>query len=52
VRRLASEVHELSVHLVLLFNNGGLDGPGERTVSRDGNEVTLQTNYLAAVALT
>jgi NAD(P)-dependent dehydrogenase (short-subunit alcohol dehydrogenase family) len=52
VRRLAAEVHELTDHLDLLVNNAGRAGPGTRTVSRDGNEVTLQTNYLAAVALT
>jgi NAD(P)-dependent dehydrogenase (short-subunit alcohol dehydrogenase family) len=52
VRRLAAEVHELTDHLDLLINNAGRAGPGSRIVSRDGNEVTLQTNYLAAVALT
>jgi NAD(P)-dependent dehydrogenase (short-subunit alcohol dehydrogenase family) len=52
VRRLAAQVHELTDHLDLLINNLGRAGPGSRTVSRDGIEVTLQTNYLAAVALT
>jgi NAD(P)-dependent dehydrogenase (short-subunit alcohol dehydrogenase family) len=52
VRRLAAQVHELTDHLDLLINNAGRAGPGSRIVSRDGNEVTLQTNYLAAVALT
>jgi NAD(P)-dependent dehydrogenase (short-subunit alcohol dehydrogenase family) len=45
VRQLAAEVHELTDHLDLLINNAGRAGPVSRTVSRDGNEVTLQTNY-------
>ena len=52
VRRLAADVHAVTGRLDLLINNAGRAGPNDRTVSRDGNEVTLQTNYLAAVVLT
>ena len=52
VRRLAAEVNKLTDRLDLVINNAGRAGPNDRTVSRDGNEVTLQTNYLAAVVLT
>jgi NAD(P)-dependent dehydrogenase (short-subunit alcohol dehydrogenase family) len=52
VRRLAGEVHQVTDRLDLVINNAGRAGPNQRTVSPDGNEVTLQTNYLAAVVLT
>jgi NAD(P)-dependent dehydrogenase (short-subunit alcohol dehydrogenase family) len=38
--------------LDLLVNNAGRPGPARRTLSADGHEATLQTNYLALVALT
>lgn len=36
----------------LLINNAGRPGPPARTLTADGHEATLQTNYLAPVALT
>lgn len=36
----------------VLINNAGRPGSPRRRLSRDGNEATLQTNYLAAVLVT
>jgi NAD(P)-dependent dehydrogenase (short-subunit alcohol dehydrogenase family) len=36
----------------LVINNAAIAGPARRTLSADGNELTLQVNYLAPVALT
>jgi NAD(P)-dependent dehydrogenase (short-subunit alcohol dehydrogenase family) len=52
VRALVSAVHDRVDRLDLLINNAGRPGPPERTLSADGHELTLQTNYLAPVALT
>jgi len=52
VGALAEAVRERVGGLELLINNAGRPGPPSRTLSDDGHEVTFQTNYLAAVALT
>jgi NAD(P)-dependent dehydrogenase (short-subunit alcohol dehydrogenase family) len=52
VARLAELVHSHTEQLHLLINNAALPGPPVRTVSSDGNELTLQVNYLAPTALT
>jgi NAD(P)-dependent dehydrogenase (short-subunit alcohol dehydrogenase family) len=52
VARLAEQVRSHTEQLHLLINNAALPGPPVRTMSRDGNELTLQVNYLAPVALT
>jgi NAD(P)-dependent dehydrogenase (short-subunit alcohol dehydrogenase family) len=52
VAALAEAVRERVDGLELLVNNAGRPGPPRRTVSDDGHEITLQTNYLAPVALT
>jgi NAD(P)-dependent dehydrogenase (short-subunit alcohol dehydrogenase family) len=48
VRALADAVGTVDV----LVNNAGRPGAPRRLVTADGNEATLQTNYLAAVVLT
>jgi NAD(P)-dependent dehydrogenase (short-subunit alcohol dehydrogenase family) len=52
VGALVSAVRERVDRLDLLINNAGRPGPPHRTLTADGHEVTLQTNYLAPVALT
>jgi NAD(P)-dependent dehydrogenase (short-subunit alcohol dehydrogenase family) len=52
VARLAEQVRSHTEQLRLLINNAALPGPPVRTMSPDGNELTLQVNYLAPVALT
>jgi NAD(P)-dependent dehydrogenase (short-subunit alcohol dehydrogenase family) len=52
VGALVSAVQERVDRLDLLINNAGRPGPPGRTLSADGHELTLQTNYLAPVALT
>ena len=52
VARLARDVLAVTDGLDLLVNNAAIPGPVERTESDDGNELTLQVNYLAPVALT
>lgn len=52
VDALVSAVRERVDRLDLLINNAGRPGPPHRTLTPDGHEVTLQTNYLAPVALT
>jgi NAD(P)-dependent dehydrogenase (short-subunit alcohol dehydrogenase family) len=52
VARLAEQVHSHTEQLHLLINNAALPGPPVRTMSPDGNELTLQVNYLAPIALT
>ena len=52
VARLADDVAAAADRLDLVVNNAGLPGPPTRTVTGDGNELTLQVDYLAPVALT
>jgi NAD(P)-dependent dehydrogenase (short-subunit alcohol dehydrogenase family) len=52
VVRLAEQVRSHTEQLHLLINNAALPGPSVRTMSPDGNELTLQVNYLAPIALT
>lgn len=49
---LASRIRELTETVDVLVNNAGRPGAERRTLSRNGYEATLQTNYLAAVLLT
>ena len=53
VARLAGQVTEAagSEGVDVIVNNAGLPGPPTRTVTGDGNEVTLQVDHLAPVAL-
>jgi NAD(P)-dependent dehydrogenase (short-subunit alcohol dehydrogenase family) len=52
IDRLADEVLARTPGLDLVINNAAIPGPPRRTVSADGNELTLQVDYLAPVALT
>ncbi|MGW0762143.1 SDR family NAD(P)-dependent oxidoreductase [Streptomyces sp. NPDC002814] len=52
VRTLASEISKITDRVDVLINNAGRPGAPQRRLSQDGNEATLQTNYLAAVLLT
>jgi NAD(P)-dependent dehydrogenase (short-subunit alcohol dehydrogenase family) len=49
---LAARVRELTASVDVLVNNAGRPGADRRTLSANGYEATLQTNYLAAVLLT
>ncbi|MCK7675921.1 SDR family NAD(P)-dependent oxidoreductase [Corynebacterium pygosceleis] len=52
VRDLAASLAEIAPRIDVLANNaGGVFGP-ERTVTDDGNELTLQVNHLAPFLLT
>jgi NAD(P)-dependent dehydrogenase (short-subunit alcohol dehydrogenase family) len=51
VREMAAAVERESERLDVLINNAGRPGPPRREVTVDGNEVTLQTNFLAATVL-
>jgi NAD(P)-dependent dehydrogenase (short-subunit alcohol dehydrogenase family) len=52
VARLAGDVVAAADRLDVVINNAARPGASTRTVSADGNEVTLQVDYLAPVALT
>jgi NAD(P)-dependent dehydrogenase (short-subunit alcohol dehydrogenase family) len=52
VARLAQDIGGLTDRVDILINNAARPGPASRTVNDAGIEVTLQTNYLAPVALT
>jgi NAD(P)-dependent dehydrogenase (short-subunit alcohol dehydrogenase family) len=52
VRALAARAADTAERLDILINNAGRAGPPRRTLSVDGNEITLQTNYLAPLLLT
>jgi NAD(P)-dependent dehydrogenase (short-subunit alcohol dehydrogenase family) len=52
VDRMARDIRGLTDRIDVLINNAGRAGPPTRTATVDGNEITLQTNYLAPVALT
>lgn len=52
VTRLAQRIRATTDRIDLLINNAARPGPPTRTVSGAGNEITLQTNYLAPVLLT
>ncbi|MEU1084770.1 SDR family NAD(P)-dependent oxidoreductase [Streptomyces sp. NPDC005908] len=49
---LAGHIAELTDRVDVLINNAGRPGPPTRQLTGDGNERTLQTNYLAPVLLT
>ncbi|WP_107122387.1 SDR family NAD(P)-dependent oxidoreductase [Streptomyces dysideae] len=44
---LASEISKITDRVDVLINNTGRPGAPRRRLSHDGNEATLQTNYLA-----
>ena len=52
VARFAEEVMTAAAPLDLVVNNAAIAGPPTRTESADGNELTLQVDYLAPVLLT
>jgi NAD(P)-dependent dehydrogenase (short-subunit alcohol dehydrogenase family) len=52
VTRLAHDVRSATERVDVLINNAGRAGPPTRTLAPSAHEVTLQTNYLAPVALT
>lgn len=52
VTRLARAIHTATDRIDVLINNAARPGATTRTLSDTGTEVTLQTNYLAPVALT
>lgn len=51
VRRAAETIRSRAVSVDVLVNNAGVPGARSRTVTEDGNERTLQVNYLALVLL-
>ncbi|MBL7259572.1 SDR family NAD(P)-dependent oxidoreductase [Paractinoplanes lichenicola] len=52
VTELAERIRATAGRVDVLVNNAARPGPELRTMSGDGHELTFQTNYLAAVALT
>lgn len=52
VAQLAHDIRSATGRIDVLINNAGRPGAPSRTLSSDGNEITLQINYLAPVALT
>lgn len=52
VTRLADDIRAATDRIDVLVNNAARPGPAARTLNHAGIEVTLQTNYLAPVALT
>jgi NAD(P)-dependent dehydrogenase (short-subunit alcohol dehydrogenase family) len=52
VARLADDVVAAADRVEVVIHNGAIPGPPQRTVTDDSNELTLQVNYLAPVALT
>ena len=52
VAQLAQDIRSSAGRIDVLINNAARPGAPARTLSSDGNEITLQTNYLAPVALT
>lgn len=52
VGRLTEGIRSATDRIDVLINNAARPGAPARTLSRDGIELTLQTNYLAPVALT
>jgi NAD(P)-dependent dehydrogenase (short-subunit alcohol dehydrogenase family) len=52
VEQFAAAARDTAGRVDLLINNAARPGPARRTVSQDGNELTLQINYLAPVLLT
>jgi NAD(P)-dependent dehydrogenase (short-subunit alcohol dehydrogenase family) len=52
VTDLAAAIHQQTDHIDVLINNAARPGPPSRTVTKAGQEITFQTNYLAPVALT
>jgi NAD(P)-dependent dehydrogenase (short-subunit alcohol dehydrogenase family) len=52
VTRLSGQIVAAADRLDVIVNNAARPGAPTRTVTADGNEVTLQVDYLAPVALT
>lgn len=52
VARLAAEIAAVAGRVDVVINNAARPGAATRTLSADGNELTLQVDYLAPVALT
>src|SRR5258708_2667874 len=52
VADLARYVSRRYRRIDVLVNNAAVVGPGTRTVTNDGNELTFQVNYLAPALLT
>jgi NAD(P)-dependent dehydrogenase (short-subunit alcohol dehydrogenase family) len=52
VARLGADVLAATDRLDVVVNNAGRPGASTRTVTADGNEQTLQVDYLAPIALT
>ncbi|GAB7043936.1 MULTISPECIES: SDR family NAD(P)-dependent oxidoreductase [Catenuloplanes] len=52
VRRAGTEIRAAVPAIDVLVNNAGVPGAGRRRVTTDGNERTLQVNYLALTLLT
>ena len=52
VARLGAEIRDAAPRVDVLVNNAGRPGSARRVVTADGNEATLQVNYLSTVALT
>ncbi|WP_229068573.1 SDR family NAD(P)-dependent oxidoreductase [Actinoplanes sp. DH11] len=52
VRRAAAEIRTTVPAIDVLINNAGVPGTAHRQVTADGNERTLQVNYLALTLLT
>ncbi|GAA5186945.1 SDR family oxidoreductase [Rugosimonospora acidiphila] len=52
VAAMARDVSTGFDHLDVLVNNAAIAGPGSRTVTAEGNELTFQVNYLAPYLLT
>ena len=52
VAQLAQDIRSSAGRIDVLITNAARPGAPARALSSDGNEITLQTNYLAPVALT
>jgi NAD(P)-dependent dehydrogenase (short-subunit alcohol dehydrogenase family) len=52
VRKAAAEIRTVAPQVDVLVNNAGVPGAPRRLTTEDGNERTLQVNYLALTVLT